>query len=213
LSGVGTAHAQSVILEGTNVVRIENLPVPDESSDVTVYDVVFVDTPGFLLYGDPPDWDFEIENNAALAMTAIIEVLNDQAPVPGGAGSSGSSQFFVGFDEENDTIVAIGGEFQTNAWGLCSSGCVGGLTAILPAVTKTWADFRPPAGGPDAPTMEVALSGTAGITISWSPSTAGFVLQETEDVGLGNWTNSASGSTNPVTLSIEGRSKFFRVSN
>jgi hypothetical protein len=51
-----------------------------------------------------------------------------------------------------------------------------------------------------APTLMIAATGPGQATISWSPTTPGFVLQQTELLSPANWTSSPSGATNPVTV-------------
>jgi hypothetical protein len=62
-----------------------------------------------------------------------------------------------------------------------------------------------------APTLTIAVAAPGSATISWSPNTAGFVLQETWSLSPANWTNSASGSTNPITFSAMAPAKFYRL--
>jgi hypothetical protein len=47
--------------------------------------------------------------------------------------------------------------------------------------------------------------------ISWSPATPGFVLQQTPTLSPPAWTNSPSGSQNPVTVPLVAPAKFFRL--
>ncbi len=48
-------------------------------------------------------------------------------------------------------------------------------------------------------------------TLSWQPPSAGFVLQEKPALPGGNWINSPSGSTNPITLPAPTPSRFYRL--
>jgi hypothetical protein len=63
-----------------------------------------------------------------------------------------------------------------------------------------------------APTLKVTPAAPGFATISWTPATPGFVLQEASSLSAGLWTNSPSGSTNPVTVPASG-AKFFRLHN
>src|SRR5204863_8939568 len=63
---------------------------------------------------------------------------------------------------------------------------------------------------PGAPTLAIQRSTAGNATLSWTPNTPGFVLQETVSLSPANWTNSLSGATNPVAVSASGK-KFFRV--
>ena len=61
------------------------------------------------------------------------------------------------------------------------------------------------------PTIAIANAGNGVATISWSPNTPGFVLQERTDLASANWRNSASGTNNPATITNTTAIKFFRV--
>jgi hypothetical protein len=63
-----------------------------------------------------------------------------------------------------------------------------------------------------APVLAIAAAMPGFVTISWTPATPGFVLQEATALVSANWTNSASGATNPTTVSIFSPAKFYRVS-
>jgi len=63
------------------------------------------------------------------------------------------------------------------------------------------------------PTLSIvpATQGTA--TISWSPATGtNWVLQQSSTVAPANWTNSPSGSTNPIVVSTKSTATFYRLS-
>ena len=62
-----------------------------------------------------------------------------------------------------------------------------------------------------APTLIIVPAAPGFATISWTPNTPGFVLQETLSLSLPNWTNSISGATNPITVSATLPSKFYRL--
>src|SRR6185503_20124544 len=47
-----------------------------------------------------------------------------------------------------------------------------------------------------APTLTIASAALRQATISWTPNTPGFVLQETLSLSPTNWVNSVSGVTN-----------------
>jgi hypothetical protein len=49
------------------------------------------------------------------------------------------------------------------------------------------------------------------VTISWTPATPGFVLQETLSLSPVNWSNAPSGPTNPVTVPATSPAKVFRL--
>lgn len=64
---------------------------------------------------------------------------------------------------------------------------------------------------PGAPTLTITAGAPGQATISWSPATPGFVLQETALLSTANWTNSLSGVTNPIVVPITVPSKFYRL--
>lgn len=63
----------------------------------------------------------------------------------------------------------------------------------------------------DAPTLNILPSGPGQATISWAPTTPGFVLQETWNLSTPSWSNSVSGATNPVNVPAAGSTKFYRL--
>jgi hypothetical protein len=62
-----------------------------------------------------------------------------------------------------------------------------------------------------APTLKIVPAGSGQATISWSPGSPGFVLQEAVSLSLTNWMNSVSGATNPVAVAVPGDMKFYRL--
>ena len=64
---------------------------------------------------------------------------------------------------------------------------------------------------PLVPTIAISHAGNGKETVSWSPNTPGFVLQERINLLSATWLNSASGTNNPVTITNTGTIKFFRV--
>jgi len=61
------------------------------------------------------------------------------------------------------------------------------------------------------PGLAIARAGTGKETVSWSPSTPGFVLQENTNLLSANWVNSASSTNNPVTVTNTTLFKVYRV--
>jgi len=49
------------------------------------------------------------------------------------------------------------------------------------------------------------------VTVSVGSNSPGFVLQETPSLSPTHWVNSASGSTNPVTVAVPGDMKYYRL--
>ena len=64
---------------------------------------------------------------------------------------------------------------------------------------------------PGAPTLSIVATTPGNASISWSPNTLGYVLQETLSLSPVNWTNSPSGSINPSTIPASAPRKFFRL--
>ncbi len=64
-----------------------------------------------------------------------------------------------------------------------------------------------------APTLTITAATTGQASVSWTPATAGFVLQESPTLSPGAWAYSASGATNPVTIFTSAAAKFYRLSN
>jgi hypothetical protein len=64
---------------------------------------------------------------------------------------------------------------------------------------------------PGAPTLAIAPAAPEQATISWTPNTLGFVLQETWSLSPANWTNSPSGATNPVVVPAGPGNRFYRL--
>jgi hypothetical protein len=62
-----------------------------------------------------------------------------------------------------------------------------------------------------APTLTIVPATAGKATISWTPATPGFVLQETWSLSPANWTNSTSGATNPIVVPATLPTKFYRL--
>ena len=62
-----------------------------------------------------------------------------------------------------------------------------------------------------APTLTIAVASPGQASISWTPNTSGFVLQETLSLSPTNWTNSPSGTTNPIVVPATLPTKFYRL--
>jgi len=62
-----------------------------------------------------------------------------------------------------------------------------------------------------APTISIVPAAPGYATVSWTPATAGFVLQENLSLSTPNWTLSPSGTTNSITVPASGPVKFYRL--
>jgi hypothetical protein len=101
-------------------------------------------------------------------------------------------------------IYSVSGTIgQPDAGGPMTNGqysVTGGFWALPTAIQVT-----------GAPTLTIAPATPGNATLSWSPATPGFVLQETWVLSPASWTNSISGSTNPITVPATVPSKFYRL--
>jgi len=61
------------------------------------------------------------------------------------------------------------------------------------------------------PTLAIAPAGAGSNNISWTPDLPGYVLQETPGLAPATWTNSPSGSTNPIVVPATLPTKFYRL--
>jgi hypothetical protein len=92
---------------------------------------------------------------------------------------------------------------QPDAGGPMTNGqysVTGGFWALPQAVQVT-----------GAPTLTIVPAAPGSATISWTPNTPGYILQQTAVLSPSNWTNSPSGSTNPVTISVSSPAGFYRL--
>ena len=190
LLGANAAPAATVICEndpapcaeGESVIRIENLPVVNESTAETeFYNVDFLYDTGTSVYGSdlvtdfpPPDGDETI----LLALEAVTEALNLVDPTPSAAGPKGTNQFFIGYKEEAGLLVALGGENIAGVWNQCDATesldgvkCLLGVAILSPGDTFTYADFTLVSVPPDPVTIGGTVSGLEG---------SGLVLQNNE---------------------------------
>lgn len=128
-----------------------------------------------------------------LAASAVAQTYTiDWHTIDGGGGTSTGGVYSV--------TGTIG---QPDAGGPMTNGqysVTGGFWA-LPIAIQT----------PGSPTLTIAAAAAGQASISWSPATPGFVLQETWSLAPANWTNSLSGATNPIVVPATLPKKFFRL--
>ena len=112
----------------------------------------FVNDTGSNVYGDSPDFDFLNAEDRVTARIQVQNTLNFETPVPRGASSAGTDQFFIGADFEGGLIVALGSEYFSEAgrWGNCITGCVLndlqlGIGILPLNEVNTYATFAPSA--------------------------------------------------------------------
>ncbi len=70
-----------------------------------------------------------------------------------------------------------------------------------------------PIGVPTAgsPTLLILRAAPGFATISWSPTTPGFVLQMSDNLTAPSWSDAPSGAANPTTVPATLPSKFYRL--
>jgi hypothetical protein len=111
--------------------------------------------------------------------------------IAGGGGTSTNGSFsFSGTIGQHDA----GGPMTGGVFSL-----TGGFW-VLPGVV--------PVSG--APTLQIVPAAPGEATVSWTPNTPGWSLQEAPDV-TGPWTNAPSGATNPVNVPAVPPHRFYRL--
>jgi hypothetical protein len=148
LLSANTTQAVEVILDqNNNVTQITDLNLVINEG-VTPVDVTFVSDTGFNIYGgDILNFQFTNQDDSVAALLQVMDALNANVPVPVGAGPNGTDQFYIGADEENDLIVAAGGENFGGVWDRCETDCVEGVAVLNPLTPFTYAVFGPASGG------------------------------------------------------------------
>ncbi len=128
---------------------------------------------------------------APLALSAQSYSI-DWSKIAGGGGTSTGGVYTVsGTIGQHDA----GGPLTNGVYSL-----TGGYWALPIAVQTT-----------NAPTLAIIPAAPGWATISWTPPTPGFVLQETTSLSPSNWTNSPSSTTNPIPVHAVPPSKFYRL--
>ena len=129
---------------------------------------------------------------SALCFAAQAQYSIPWSTIDGGGGTSTGGVYSV-----SGTIG------QHDAGGAMTNGqysVTGGFWALPTAIQVT-----------GAPTLTIAPATPGNATISWTPNTPGFVLQQTSVLSPSNWTNSPSGATNPITVPATNAAKFYRL--
>jgi hypothetical protein len=126
-----------------NVINILDLPVINQFEMTTIYNVQFLQATAFEVYGQELAYDLNDED-AALALIEVLAALNENNPLPEGAGPEGSDTFFIGAFTEEIFVVAVGGQRFPGAWEECefdSNRCINGVTVHRPDALLTYAKF------------------------------------------------------------------------
>jgi len=115
----------------------------------------------------------------------------DWFTIDGGGGTSTGGVYSVsGTIGQPDAGAMSGGNFSID----------GGFWGIIAAVQT-----------PGAPALTIVPAAPGQATVSWTPNTPGFVLQETLSLSPTNWFNSVSGATNPIVVPATLPAKFYRL--
>ncbi len=128
----------------------------------------------------------------ATGFVANAQYSIDWSTIDGGGGTSTGGVYSV-----SGTIGQPDASQQPVAGG--SFSLIGGFWSIAAVQT------------PEAPWLYIVPAGSGQATISWTPATPGFVLQESASLTTPNWTNSPSGGANPISVSTVGEMKFYRL--
>jgi hypothetical protein len=128
----------------------------------------------------------------AFAYGLLAQYAVDWHTIDGGGGTSTNGQYSI-----SGTIG------QPDAGGPMTNGqysVTGGFWALPQAVQTE-----------GAPTLTIAKGAPGFALISWTSASTNWVLQERLSLTSGNWTNSPSGPTNPVTVPATVPVKFYRL--
>lgn len=128
---------------------------------------------------------------AALGAHAQNYAITGQVIAGGGGDSTGGAYSVSGTIGQPDA----GGSLTNGQYSV-----TGGFWALPVAVQVT-----------NTPTLTIVAATLGNAIISWTPSTPGFVLQETWGLSPANWTNSPSGATNPIVVSAVLPAKSYRL--
>jgi len=126
------------------------------------------------------------------ALTATAQYSINWSTIDGGGGTSTNGQYAV-----SGTIG------QPDAGGPMTNGqysVTGGFWALPQAVQTE-----------GAPTLTIVKGAPGFANISWTPASTNWVLQERLSLNSGSWSNSPSGSTNPIVVPANVPTKFYRL--
>jgi hypothetical protein len=147
LLGTIAVQAADVILDNDdNVIRVNNLELNlDQDEFDGPYDAEFINGTGVDIFGSEDNFDFPLAEDHATAMLQLTRALNDNIPVPKGATSAGSFQFFTPAIEYFNLWAAFGAEFKFGGeWGDCDIDCLpGGVAVLQPDDLATYVKFTP----------------------------------------------------------------------
>jgi hypothetical protein len=177
-------------VDGTTATGIRDLEVITDEYDLIEIDVDFRYTTGFDIYG--PDLDnlpfdpLSAEDDVAAVELQINNALDAVSPtVPLYVGQSGQTSYYIGVEEEDVVVIALGSENLTGLfWDPCITDCTLGVRVLPAGTTFVYADLSlasgaacgidpplpewPPPTPEPSPTVDTipTLSGWALITLS-----------------------------------------------
>ena len=160
LLGTSMTQAADLELDGNgNVLRVTNLELDLDTDELDgFYDVEFTNSTGLNIYGsvDGP-FDFPPEENG-IAIIQLNNALNLNNPVPTGASSAGTQQYYIPAIEYFGLWASFGGEFfqSVGGWDGCETDCLAGTGVLQPSDTITYAKFT--LAGPPIPPCEGDLN-------------------------------------------------------
>jgi len=126
----------------------------------------------------------------ASAIAAVAQNSIDWSTIDGGGGTSAGGDYtFSGTIGQPDA----GGPMTGGNYSLA-----GGFWAIAIQM-------------PGAPYLTIVPAGPSQVSISWTPDSPGWILQETPGFSPTNWVNSASGSSNPIAIPTTSGAMFYRL--
>lgn len=132
---------------------------------------------------------FSMGSFAALAQYSI-----DWFTVDGGGGTSTGGVYSltgtIGQPDAGVPMTSTNGQYSV----------IGGFWALPTAVQV-----------PGGPKLSIVPAAPGLATISWTPGSPGFVLQESLGLSPTNWVNSPSGVTNPIVVPATLPAKYYRL--
>lgn len=157
LLGASTTQAAEVEVDPSgNAIRITNLEVLLDQGTM-FFDVDFINGTGLDIYGSEDNFAFPPEENA-IAIVQVSNALNLNNPVPTGASSAGTQQYYIPAIEYFGLWASFGGEFfqSVGGWDGCETDCLAGTGVLQPSDTITYAKFT--LAGPPIPPCEGDLN-------------------------------------------------------
>ncbi|MEY4385204.1 MAG: hypothetical protein RLY20_487 [Verrucomicrobiota bacterium] len=128
---------------------------------------------------------------SAACFSASAQYSVDWSNISGGGGTSTNGQYSLsGTIGQHDA----GGPMTNGQYSL-----TGGFWVLPQAVQSE-----------GVPSLSIAKGAPGFAVISWTPATTTWVLQESTNLTFG-WTNSVSGTTNPITVQALPPRKFYRL--